>query len=103
MRATVAGMGSATAVLTGTKLSVSGTFTGLKSPATAARVYEGEVMGVRGPAVFDLTATPAVSGSISGSFDLSAAQEEGLRQGRFYIRIDSEKAPDGDLRGWLLH
>jgi hypothetical protein len=107
MRATVAGTGSATAVLTGTKLSVSGTFSGLKSPATTARVYQGQVIGVRGSSIFDLTVTPAASGSISGSFsgsfDLTAAQAESLRQGKFYIQIDSEKARDGNLWGWLGH
>jgi hypothetical protein len=103
MMATVEGSGSATAELTGTKLTVTGTFTGLKSPATTARVYQGPAIGVRGSAVFDLTATSAVSGSISGSSDLTAAQVEDLRQGKFYIRIDSEKAPDGNLRGWLGH
>jgi hypothetical protein len=36
MRNTVAGTGSATAVLTGTKLAVTGTFDGLLSPATTA-------------------------------------------------------------------
>ena len=38
MRNTVAGAGSATAVLTGAKLTVSGTFDGLLSPATTADV-----------------------------------------------------------------
>ena len=49
MRSTVAGTGSATAVLTGTKLTVTGTFDGLLSPATTARVHRGPAMGVRGP------------------------------------------------------
>jgi hypothetical protein len=28
---------------------------------------------------------------------------EGLRKGKFYIQIHSEKAPDGILWGWLTH
>src|SRR5436305_12447653 len=48
MRNTVAGTGSATAVLTGTKLTVTGTFDGLLPPATAAHVHRGAAMGVRG-------------------------------------------------------
>jgi hypothetical protein len=103
MRATVAGSGSASAVLDGAKLSVTGTFEGLPSPATVAHLHLSRVPGIRGPAVFDLTVTHATSGAVSGSIDLSADQVEALRKGRFYIQIDSEKAPDGTLWGWLMH
>ncbi len=102
MRATVAGTGSASAVLSGAKLTVNGTFEGLVSPATTAHLHLSRVAGVRGPAVFDLTVTHATTGSVSGSFDLSPDQVEALRKGRFYIQIHSEKAPDGNLWGWLM-
>jgi CHRD domain len=102
MRATVAGNGSASAVLSGAKLTVSGTFEGLVSPATIAQLHLSRVAGVRGPVVFDLTVTHATSGSVSGSFDLSPDQVESLRKGRFYIQVHSEKAPDGNLWGWLM-
>jgi len=74
MQATVAGGGSVTAVLTGTKLAVTGTFEGLKSPATIAQVHKSPTRGVRGPNVLDLTVakSDAGSGTISGSFELSA-------------------------------
>jgi hypothetical protein len=103
MRATVAGTGSATAILNGSKLTVEGTFDGLRSPATVAHLQLSRVTGIRGTAVFELTVTHAASGSLSGSFELSADQVESLRKGHFYIQIDSEKAPDGNLWGWLLH
>src|SRR5580765_8829831 len=48
MRNTVAGFGSATATLTGAKLSVTGTFDGLKSAATTAKLNAGLARGVRG-------------------------------------------------------
>ena len=41
--------GSVSAVLTGTKLAVTGTFDGLKSPATIAQVHKSPTRGVRGP------------------------------------------------------
>lgn len=102
MRATVAGVGSATATLSGTKLAISGTFEGLLSPATTAQLHLSRVPGVRGPAVFDLTVTHSATGSVSGAVDLSSDQVEALRKGRFYIQIQSEKAPDGNLWGWLM-
>ncbi len=65
MQATVAGSGSVAAVLTGSKLSISGTL-------------------------------------VSGSFDLTASQVADLEKGRLYVQLHSEKAPDGNLWGWLL-
>ena len=102
MRATVAGTGSASAVLSGTKLTVNGAFEGLVSSATIAQLHLSRVAGVRGPVVFDLTVSHAVAGSLSGSFDLSPDQVEAHRKGRFYIQIHSEKAPEGNLWGWLM-
>ncbi len=102
MQANIAGSGSASAVLDGSRLTVSGSFEGLKSPATIAQLHEGRGIGVRGPAVFTLTISKAASGTISGVFDLSPEQIESVKQGHFYVQIHSEKAPDGNLWGWLL-
>ena len=104
MQATVAGTGAVSAVLTGTKLAVTGSFDGLKSPATIARIHKSPVRGVRGPNVLDLTVakTDAASGTISGTFDLTALQIADLEKGRLYVQLHSEKAPDGNLWGWLL-
>jgi hypothetical protein len=102
MRDAVAGSGSATAVLSGAKLTVTGSFTGLRSAATAARVHRGAAMGVRGSPIGDLTVTGGVTGTISGSIDLTPDQVQGLRKGQLYLQIASEKAPDGNLWGWLL-
>jgi CHRD domain len=104
MQATIAGSGSVSAVLTGTKLAITGTFDGLKSPATIAQIHKGPVRGVRGPNVFDLTVskTDAASGTLSGSFDLTPLQLADLEKGRLYVQLHSEKAPDGNLWGWLL-
>jgi hypothetical protein len=97
----VVGSGSVTATLTGTKLAVTGTFEGLSASATAARVHKSPKPGIRGPVLFELTVTKGTSGSISGSLDLTAAQVQELGQGRYYVQLHSEKAPDGNLWGWL--
>lgn len=102
MRNTVAGFGSASATLAGSKLSITGTFDGLKSPATSATLHSGVARGVRGNVIGSLTAANATKGSISGSIDLTPEQIKGLRDGKLYIEIASEKAPEGNLWGWLL-
>ena len=101
-RADLAGIGSVSATLAGTKLTVTGTFEGLRTPATAVRLHNGVATGARGPAIHDLTITKAVKGSISGTIELTAQQVEYLRQGRLYVQVHSEKPPDGTLWGWLL-
>jgi hypothetical protein len=101
-RPDLAGIGAATGVLTGTKLTVTGTFDGLKSPATVARLHNAVMAGVRGPAIQDLTISKAVSGTITGSADLTPPQLENLRKGGLYVQIYSEKAPEGVLWGWLV-
>jgi hypothetical protein len=104
MQATIAGSGSVTAVLSGSKLVVSGTFEGLRSPATIAQIHKGPVKGVRGPNIADLTVakTEPASGTLSGSIDLTPLQLTDLEKGRLYVQVHSEKAPDGNLWGWLL-
>ena len=95
---TVTGVGVVTATLSGTTLTIAGTFEGLATPATVAKLHRAP-KGIRGPAVFDLTITPATSGKISGSLDLTPAQVDDLGRERFYVQLHSEKAPDGKLVG----
>ncbi len=101
-RADIAGIGSATATLVGAKLSIAGSFEGLRSPAIDAKIHQGPVTGVRGPAILDVTVAHATSGGVKASLDLTPPQIESLNKGQLYIQIDSEKAPDGNLWGWLL-
>ena len=97
----VVGSGSVVATLTGSKLSITGTFEGLRSPASVARIHKSPKPGIRGPATLDLKVSTGLSGTISGAFDLTAAQVQELEQGRYYVQLHSEKAPDGNLWGWL--
>ena len=99
--ASITGSGSITAVLTGRNLSLKGTFEGLQTAATLAQIHLGP-KGIRGPVMFDLTITKATSGSISGTLTLTPEQVEAVKRGRFYVQVHSEKAPDGNLWGWLL-
>ena len=100
--AATTGQGSATAQLDGTKLTLKGNFAGLKGAATVARVHEGAVTGVRGPAIADFTVPAAQSGNFTAELTLTAAQADGVRRGHVYVQIASASAPDGNLWGWLL-
>jgi hypothetical protein len=102
MASTIAGSGSVTATLKGRTLVLTGQFSGLKTPATVARVHRGPTRGMRGSAIFDLTVTAGTSGELTGTLELSAAQVEDLEKGRLYVQLHSEKAPEGNLWGWLL-
>jgi hypothetical protein len=102
MQATVAGQGSVTATLAGNKLTVSGTAEGLRSPATVAHIHRGPP-GIPGPAILDLTITNTTTPTISGTVDLTPSMVADLKNGQLYVQLSSERAPDGNLRGWLMH
>lgn len=102
MASTIAGSGQLTATLKGRTLSLTGTFTGLKSPATVARLHRGPNKGMRGAAIADLTVTAGTTGELTGTVELSPAQVEDLGRGRLYVQLHSEGAPEGNLWGWMV-
>jgi hypothetical protein len=105
MQATIAGSGSVSATLTGTKLAITGTFEGLRGPVTIVQVHKSPVRGMRGPVVFDLAVVKGAdptAGTMSGAVDLTPLQLADLEKGRLYVQLHSEKAADGNLWGWLL-
>lgn len=97
----ITGSGAVTATLEGAKLTIAGTFQGMKSAATIAQVHMGQ-RGVRGPVEFDLQIDKSPNGNISGVVTLSKVQIDTLRRGWYYIQIHAEQAPEGNLWGWLL-
>jgi len=102
MAQAIAGTGAVTATLTGHTLVIAGTFEGLKSPATVARLHRGPNRGLRGPAIFDLMVSTQPKGDIHATLELSASQVEDLRKGRLYVQLHSESGSEGNLWGWLL-
>lgn len=101
MQTTVAGSGQVTASLTGSTLTLNGTFKDLKSPATVARLHRA-YRGMRGPAFADLKVSGGTSGTIEGSLELTKEQIGELGKSLFYVQLHSEKAPEGNLWGWIL-
>ena len=101
-RVNMLGRGEATATLDGKTLTVAGQFAGLPSPATTAQLIAGAAIGAPGTQAVDLTVSQATSGTVSGTLTVTAKQAAAFRAGRLYVQIDSQKAPTGNLWGWLL-
>jgi alcohol dehydrogenase (cytochrome c) len=97
---TITGVGQVRATLAGSRLTVSGSYSGLNSSATAAHIHAGPP-GRPGPVAQPLTVTNAAEGEISGVVDLTSEQVTALRSQSLYIQIHSEGNPAGELRGWI--
>ena len=102
MRANVQGDGHVSATLNGSSLTVTGDFAGLPSAASSVKLYSGPGIGVPGDALLDLQLSGQNQGSISGTVKLNSRQLAALKQGHVYVQLNSQKAPDGNLWGWLL-
>jgi hypothetical protein len=98
----IVGTGMVTATVSSNKLSVTGTYEGLASPATQAKLYKSPKPGIRGDAILDLKVSGGTSGTITGQFDLTPAQVQELAASRYYVQLFSEKAAEGNLWGWLM-
>jgi hypothetical protein len=98
------GRGAAKVSYDGGQLSVDGTFAGLVSPATDARLCQGAGIGMQGTCGPALTVSPDTSGTVTGKVSLTVEQQKALRAGQLYIQINSAKAPApaGNLWGWIL-
>ena len=94
-------IGNLTATLEGNTLTVRGTFSNFTSPATGGSFRIGLAKGVPGDAIGSLTVEHARQGSFSGTIRLNSSQLAALKKEALYVRIDSEKAPDGNVQGWL--
>lgn len=101
MQANVAGQGAVTATLDGNRLTVSGNADGLRSPATVAEIRRGPP-GIPGPAILNLAVTKSTTPAISGTVELTPSMMQDLKDGQLYVQVNSERAPDGNLRGWLM-
>ena len=72
-------------------------------PATVARLHLAPRAASAVEPFAELTIAKATKGTIEGTIELKPNQVEDLKRGRLYIQIHSDKAPDGNLWGWLLN
>ncbi|MEZ4606143.1 MAG: CHRD domain-containing protein [Deinococcales bacterium] len=95
--------GSATAVLNGKKLTVTGNFQNLSSDVTMAHVHRVSAADGTGGVVFalEITSSDKRGGGLSGSGSLSDADVELLQGGKFYINVHSNNFASGEIRGDL--
>jgi large repetitive protein len=103
-RATVA-TGSITSSMNATGLlTISGSYSGLTTPLTAAHLHTG-AFGTNGGVTVDLVPAAitigSTSGSISGSVQLNATQIASLIAGNIYINLHTSTFPSGEIRGQL--
>lgn len=100
--------GTATAVVRGRELTLSGQFTGLTSPlmsieGSPAHVHEAPP-GEAGPIVFPIEVTPEnnmTAGRLSATRTLTEAQLAAMQAGDYYINVHSETYPAGEIRGQI--
>ena len=97
----ISGGGEVRATLAGSELTVSATFAGMSSVATAAHVHRAPIARP-GPVAFTLDVPETAAGRIEETLTLTDAQLETLRDGMYYLQIHTADNPRGELRGWLL-
>lgn len=99
----MSGSGVVTAELRESLLTIEVAFEGLSTPATGATIRNA-ARGRRGSVVLAVeigTATDT-TGRFSQIITLESAEIAELRQERYYLQIQTERNPDGEIRGWLL-
>ena len=101
MQEAIAGLGAATATLADSRLTVEGTYRGLKSSATTVRVFDSPRPGMRGRLVGEFASGGGTTGAFKGVVTLTREQAAAYGKGLLYVQLQSEKAPDGNLWGWL--
>ncbi len=96
------GSGEVTGGLSGTTLTISGSYAGLTGPAIDAHVHVAPV-GVAGPIVCPLVYTegPTIgSGTLSGDCPNTSVSD--LDAGNLYVNVHTAANPPGEIRGQLV-
>lgn len=109
------GSGSVNLTLSGTTLSLSGSYSGLTTPSSAGHIHGPAPVGVNTNVLYDLGALGiltlgATSGTYSGSLTIGplqsgaytvAQQISDLNTGLWYLNIHDSTFPGGEIRGQI--
>ena len=97
------GTGQATITLndaTG-QVSLTGSYQGLGSAATAAHIHGLAAPGANAGVIIPLTASGGTAGTISGSGVLDAAKMQGMLDGLTYVNVHTTNLGGGEIRGQI--
>jgi len=110
------GMGTVSITLSGTTLTMSGSFSGLTTAASAAHIHGPAAPGINGGILYSLGGSVitlgSTAGTISGNVSLIANpngttfsvadQLNQLNSGLWYVNIHDMTFPGGEIRGQIL-
>ena len=82
-------------------VTVTGTFSGLTSNATAAHIHGPAPVGMNAAILVPLTVPSAMSGSVTGTGTMDTTQMNDMLGGQTYVNIHSVDLPDGELRAQI--
>jgi hypothetical protein len=82
-------------------VTVTGTFSGLSSPATAAHIHGPAAVGAPGAIIVPLTVTSSQSGTVTGSGTMDTTHMSDMLGGMTYVNIHSTMFPDGEIRAQI--
>jgi hypothetical protein len=83
-------------------VTVTGTFSGITSMATAAHIHGPAAVGANGPVLVPLTVPQATSGNVTGSATMTSPQMNDMVNGMTYVNIHSTAYPDGEIRAQIV-
>lgn len=98
------GTGSVSTTLSGSTLTLNGSYSGLSGLATMAHIHGPAGKTATAGVLFPLTFTNAAvagSGTLSASLTLSDAQIADLRAGKWYVNVHTAANAAGEVRGQL--
>jgi hypothetical protein len=85
-----------------TQITLSCTYSGLGSNASAAQIHTNGPVGVNGPVLFNLTGASGTSGTLTlAPTAVTPAQVADLRAKRWYVNIQTTNFPSGEIRGQI--
>jgi hypothetical protein len=85
-----------------TQITLSCTYSGLGSNASAAHIHTDGPVGVNGPVLFNLTGASATSGTLTlAPTAVTPAQVADLRAKRWYVNIHTTNFSGGEIRGQI--
>jgi hypothetical protein len=82
-------------------VTVNGSFQGLTGAAIAAHIHGPANEDQAADILCGLTASPSVSGTVTGTCNFTDEQVDQLRDGLMYINVHTPQYPAGEIRGQI--